>query len=272
MADALKKGQVNLASFSDVSAADAIKNQYVPFYVNDPTVFGIFINFNHAGPLQNLKVRQAVYRAVDIQSFIKAVGGGDGTPASQVVVKDIPGFNSAIQRPSYDVAAAKKLLADAGYPNGVSFTLSYTDGISVLQSVADELKKELALAGITVNFDKVPNSDKTKFYDGRIETFYSGYSSDLLDLSDAIATEFQGKNYDNPAVDTLMESASSTFDPAKRLTILQQVSQKLMDDMAFIPMYNGVAPYLLDKTSYVIPVDVPATAYPGVYFWQVYQK
>ena len=272
MTAALKQGKVNLATFSDIAVADSLKGKYYPFYIDDPTVFSFVFNVqNHVGPLQKLKVRQAIYQAIDVDAFIKAIGA-KGTPADQIVVKDIPGYNPDIVRPAFDQTAAKKLLADAGYPNGFTMTFSYPENISLLQSVADEVKRQLAGVGITVNLEKLNTEHRGDPYEGKSEMFFTGYASDLLDLSDAIATEFQGPNYDNPTVDALMLDANKTFDPAKRLSILQDASKTLMDDVAYAPIYSGVAPYLLDKSNYIMPVDIPATAYPGVYFWRVYQQ
>jgi peptide/nickel transport system substrate-binding protein len=272
MTDALKQGKVNLATFSDIAVSDSLKSKYYTFYIDDPTVFSLIFNVrNHVGPLQKLKVRQAVYQAIDVNAFIKAIGA-KGTPANQIVVKDIPGYNPDIVRPAFDQTAAKKLLANAGYPNGLTLTFSYAENISLLQSVADEVKRQLAQVGITVKLEKLSGDHRSDPYQGKSEMYFTGYSSDLLDLSDAIATEFQGPNYDNPAVDTLMLDANKTFDPAKRLSVLKDASKTLMDDVAYAPIYSGVAPYLLDKSNYVMPVDIPATAYPGVYFWRVYQQ
>lgn len=271
MAEALTKGELNLASFSAVEAADPLKSKYEPFYIDDPTVFGLYLNTVKTGPLQKLKVRQAIYEAINVDEFLKNIGTS-GTAANQLVIKDIPGYNPDIKRPVYNVEHAKQLLKEAGYPNGFTMQFTYLQTVSVLQQVADELTRQLKPVGITIKpnpyTDRVNNATKT----GQTDSYYQGYSSDILDLSDVFGTNFQAtKYYNNVQVNAVMDEANKTLDPAARLNLLKQVSKQTMDDVAYVPIFSGTAAYLLDKT-YVIPVDLPATSYPGVYFWRVYQK
>ncbi len=271
VAAALKKGDINLATFSSLETADAIKDNFEPFYIQDPTVYGLFINSVSPGPLQKLKVRQAIYSGIDVKSFVKNIGA-IGEAANQIVTKDIPGYNNQIMRPEYNIATAKQLLSEAGYPKGTNLTFSYIASISVLQAAAKEFKRQLAPIGIRITLDPLADDQRSKLDSDKVQLSYSGYASDILDLSDVATFGFQNNNYNNASINRTLTQANRTFDPAARLVLLQEVSKKLMDDVAYVPIYNGISPYLLDKSSYDLPLDIPSAAYPGVYFWRIYEK
>ncbi len=270
--DALKKGEVNLAAFSTVDAADSIKNSFESLYIDDPTVFALHFNQVKTGPLKNPKVRQAIYQAIDVNEFLKNTKQS-GTVATQLVIKDIPGFNNAISRPTVNRDVSKQLLKEAGYPNGFSVSFSYLNSVPILQDVYNEFARQLKEIGIVLKADPYarPANGPSKIGQGQAETFYQGYSSDLLDMSDVYSGVLLEPYYQNSKVSSLMEQANKTFDPAARLSLLKQASQELSNDYAFVPIFSGKAAYLLDKP-YIVPVDIPATSYPGVYFWRVYQK
>lgn len=269
VAEALKDGSANLGSFSVPEALNTYRDQFRALYVNDPTVFGLYLNHLRTGPLQNLKVRQAMYHAIDINAFLKNIET-TGTPASQLVVDDIPGYNDEIKRLNYDPKRSRELLAEAGYPKGFTLEFTYLEKISVLQAVAKELERQFKEVGITLKHDPIPRGTD-KFTEGLTQSYYLGYASDLLDMSDVIGGTLQTKNYNNPEVNELSQEANKVFDAPQRAVLLRRLSKKIMDDIAFIPLFNGKAGYLLDKP-YVLNIDIPAASYPGVYFWRVYEK
>jgi len=121
--------------------------------VTGPTLYCLQLYMNMAKPgLDKLKVRQAINHALDRNSFVKASLAGVGEPAYMNLPKSHWAFDeSLVTLYPYNVELAKKLLAEAGYPNGIELTVgSYTDQDSVRRSeiVGEQLRK----AGIRLKF------------------------------------------------------------------------------------------------------------------------
>lgn len=121
--------------------------------VTHPTLYCIQIYFNYArAPLDNPKVRQAINFAVDRDSFVKATLGGLGEPATMALPSTHWAYDKSVAALyPHDPARAKKLLAEAGFPNGLDLTIGgYTDQDSVRRGevVLDQLGK----VGIRLKF------------------------------------------------------------------------------------------------------------------------
>ena len=267
--DALKKGEINIAAdVFDQANIDAAGNSVSSYPLSTGGVYEIGINHNKQGSaVRNLKIRQAMYEATDIPALIKA-RNASGEAASQFVTKDITGYNPSITRPARNVEHAKQLIKESGIANP-TLTLTY---YSAAQDAADELARQLAEVGITIKPDV--SSDvaaiENKIGNGQAEIWFGSYASDVLDSIDVFTANFQGANYKKPETDLLITEASQTLDPTKRLEILQSISKKLMDDVAWVPLYSNTVHWLVDP-SYVFTRDVPGNNF-GVYFWKTYAK
>ena len=264
----MKAGKLDIVGFvanDTANAAKAAGLNVVP--IDDNSVYYIIPNTNMKNsPLANAKVRQAINMAIDPAALMKAIGR-TGTAESQLVQQFIPGYNSAVTRPKYDVAAAKQLLQDAGYPNGTGFTL--TVFVSA-EDAGKEIARQLALAGIAVKLDI--KNDVTALQNGvntgSFEAFYYADGSLYNDARDVFTNELQSAYYKNPQIDKLLSESDSTLDQAKRLSDLQQVSKLAMDDTAVVPLYSNI-PQWVTKQSYVLPQDLLSTDL-GVLFYKVH--
>lgn len=270
LAKALIDGKLDFASGIDTQKnIDAIKKQTKMAIVSDKSVSISHIGINiykKGSPLANLKFRQAIDTALDRTEIIKATGF-KSSQATQIVPQDVPGYNPDIKATPHDLNKAKQLLADAGYANGATFTISYSKGgaTDLVNNIATQLKP----LGITVQLD--PQDDFQALVDkvnaGQTDAFILSYGSDLLDASDPIAVNFQSINYKNPKIDDLLTKAGTTIDQAKRLQYLQDASKILMDDVAWVPLYS------IDDTSVQDPsLVIKRDNFNGSYFWQVYRQ
>ena len=270
LTEARQKGQITIASdVFDQKNVDLLKANSTTFAVQSTGVYNIGINVKKAGsPVQKLKVREAIYLATDPEALMKA-RNVLGNEASQIVTQDIPGYNPTITRPKRDITQAKQKLKEAGYPNGVTITLTY---FNPAKDAADELVRQLKEAGITVKLDGFDDPEVlTKKTDtGGSEINFSRYETDTLDAMQVFTDNFQNANYDNPAINKLIVQANKTLDPAKRLSLLQDISKLLMDDVAWVPLYSYTTHWMHDPTI-VITKDLPGTTI-GAYFWKVYAK
>ncbi|WP_425839298.1 ABC transporter substrate-binding protein [Streptomyces fractus] len=143
--NAMKAGQVQ-AGVGQMSFLGSDRAAGLNIHTSSPTtVSGVWLN-DRAGKISpalgKVKVRQALNHAVDRAAIQKAVFHGIGKPASLIVPKGIDGFDAtANAKYTYDPKKAKKLLAEAGYPNGFSFTYMSGADDPMAQAVAGYLRK-----------------------------------------------------------------------------------------------------------------------------------
>ncbi|HSX43749.1 MAG TPA: ABC transporter substrate-binding protein, partial [Candidatus Saccharimonadales bacterium] len=237
------------------------------FSVDDNSIYYVAPNVNKkTSPLSNIKVRQAIYAGIDVDALLKAIGR-DGSIANQVVAQYIPGYNSAITRPKTDVAAAKQLLKDAGYPNGTSFTLTVYSGA---QDAGQEIVRQLKDIGITVKLNSISDINQLEegATNGTFEAYYFADGSIYNDANDVFSRNLQSKYYSNSKIDTLMDQAGTSLDQTKRLDDLKQISKLAMDDVALVPLYSNVPEWVAAKP-YVMTQDLLSTDL-GVLFYKVH--
>jgi ABC-type transport system substrate-binding protein len=238
--------------------------------LDDNSIFNVVFNTLKPGtPLAKLQVRQAIQYSVDPLPIAKTRGDQAGV-ASQTVPSSIPGYNPNLKPVTRDITKAKQLLTAAGYPKGLSFTLTY---FAQSQDTAVEIQKELAEAGITVNLD--PQTEvKTlaaKAEGGGTDAFFQTESSDIFDASDVLNNYVDTPNYANPAISALLTKASSTLDQATRLGYLQQSMKLFTEDVGVVPVYTVKSGSLVYEPSYVITRDIEGINL-GIYFQNVYAK
>lgn len=269
---ALKKGDVNLIGpISPTKAATVKKSNYTQYNLSDLGVRLIGFNVSQAGsPLQKLKVRQAVYSAIDVPTLLKAINiSQNAAVATQMVTADVPGYNPDIKRMPYDVAKAKALLTEAGYPNGFNLTISI---LSAPEGLATELTRQLKLAGINATIDEVNDSDQ--FNDdvlkGKVASWSLIITPSVLDASDIFKFFIQTEFYNPADISGLNTQSNETFNPAARLKLLKEISKRTMDDVETVPLYTQKPIWVADKP-YVLTQDT-MNGDIGVYFYKVYLK
>jgi peptide/nickel transport system substrate-binding protein len=238
-----------VAAHTNTNTAAGEKAGYASYDALQPLVEHIMLNSQKVGsPLAKVAVRNALMQALDPTALAKS-RDVTATPASQIIPPQIPGYDPSIVRPSYDVAAAKAALTAAGYPNGFSIQLTYYESA---QDIADAIKQELALAGVTVNEN--PETDVNTLgavaFGGQTDMFINGISTSLVDGGDVFSNFIGSKNYDDPQFDALYQQESQTLDIAKRLALLKQMSDLLVKDRADLPLYSA------PNTSWLIDSDI----------------
>lgn len=216
-----------------------------------------FIGFNTVkpGPLQNKLVREAIRYAIDPTSIGKAAGN-QITPLSQLIPASIPGYNPSITPYKQDTAKAKQLLAQAGYPNGLTIRFSTSSDPNEVNEIVNELKQ----VGITAEVDRHNDFDEfiNYFNSGQAEMYSVDYSSDTLDGLDIYNTVLQPTNYSNPQLANLLSQAATTTDPAKRLKLLQDAAVIINQDIPVVPISTQQDIWLMNKP-YKIQQDMPST-------------
>lgn len=194
-------------------------------------------------PFDDLRVRRALALTIDRPTLVDFVVEGYGTPGNDSPLSSAYRFyaDQPIAKP--DIAQAKKLLAEAGYPNGLTATLIASDKPSVRTQLAVAVREMAKPAGFTIDVQTMPHSTyldqvwkKGPFYVG----FYNMQATadaifSLLYTSNAAWNE---THWNNAAFDKLVGEARTTVDEARRRALYAD-AQKLMHDEvpSIIPVF-----------------------------------
>jgi peptide/nickel transport system substrate-binding protein len=213
-------------------------------------------------PFKDKRVRQAFYQAIDINGIQRTVMRGAARPTGLMVGPGINGWTEAQdKRLPFDPDGAKKLLADAGYPNGFEVGMNcpndrYVNDAAICQAVA----ANLARIGVKVNlmaetkvsyFPKILRRD-TSFY-------LLGWTPSTVDshdvLSAIIATpndkgqgQFNLGAYSNAKVDELTLKVQSETDQKKRNEMIREAFRIHQEDVGHIPLHQQALAWATAKS------------------------
>jgi peptide/nickel transport system substrate-binding protein len=202
-------------------------------------------------PFRDLRVRKAVYQAINTERLTRSILKGYADEATQLVAPLIYGYNPEIKRLPFDPAAARKLLAEAGYPEGFSVRLDapnnrYRSDVKIANAVVEDLRAVGIRAELNAQsidqWMKIRMQHQTPFYmAGWMVT--SGDASGALDFIVHTPDEAysygrtNSGGYSNPGIDDLIKKASSTMDPKERVMLLESAIEQAMSDVAIVPLY-----------------------------------
>jgi peptide/nickel transport system substrate-binding protein len=214
-----------------------------------PILRTAFIQLDQAGragqnPFQDKRVRQAANMAVDIDSIIKHVINGLGDRTATTVNPMAFGYDPSIKPYKQDVAQAKKLLAEAGFPNGleVGFLRGPTNVEPGVVQTSDAIVADLVKAGIRTKQRTIgetgpfTNTVRDNKADPMFEWswgYYSVFDADAI-LYDVMTCNQPYSYYCNKAFDDLVIQGRSTLDAKKRTEIYSQAQRALLEDAAYL--------------------------------------
>ena len=259
----------------------AFYRKYKPDLINVyPLLATYFYKFNVTKPpLNDKRVRRALAMAIDRRAIVETIMRAGEEPALCLTPPNTAGYNCQTKI-SEDAAGARKLLAQAGYPDGKNFpTVEVL--FNTLQShkaIAEALQQ---MWKKNLNLNIVLHNEEWKVYlDSMLHTNYSigraAWIGDYVDPStflDMFTTE-SGNNetgWSNPEYDRMIRLAGTTGDRAARYAAYQKAEAILMDEMPIMPIYfytqpriilpcvHGWYPNLIDdydfKSIYLVPED-----------------
>ncbi len=216
-----------------------------------PFVFGPNGEKLDKNPLKDRRVRLALSIAINRLAIVDRVMEGAAVPTGQYLPSGVYSYAPDIKPPPYDPAEAKKLLADAGYPNGLRIALHgpndrYVNDARIIQAVGQMWTR----IGVQTEVDPLPwtsfvgQANKQAF-----SAFLFGWGSATAEASDPLIAQNATFNpakgwgaanrgrYSNSALDALIEQALGTADDAAREKLLQQAQKVAFDDVAIIPLH-----------------------------------
>ncbi len=226
-------------------------------------------------PFRDKRVRQAFYQAIDVEAIKKKVMRGYSVPAGIITSKFIHGHTPELdKRRTLDPAAAKKLLADAGYPDGFGIQLDcpnnrYINDEGICQAVVGMLAKigvKVMLSAIpkTIHFPKIKNRE-TDFYmlGWGVPTLDSHYVFSFL--TRGADKGWNGTGFADPEIDKIIDRIEIETDFAKRDALIAKVWKRMKDNVNYLPLHHQVIVWAMNDR-----IDLPIVADDGVRF--IYTK
>ena len=202
-------------------------------------------------PFKDVRVRRAVYQAIDIAAIQKRIMRGSSRPTGPMVAPSINGYDPAQDvRLPYDPAASRALLKEAGFGDGFTVTLDCPSGRLVNdEAICQALVPILAHVGIKVDlnirtfalFSQAVLARKTSFY---LQSWLPPSGDALNTLVSVMATpgnsqgRFNSGGYSNPALDALLPRIRTELDNRKRDSLIAEAMAMHAADIGHIPLHQ----------------------------------
>jgi len=213
-------------------------------------------------PTAKLKVREAIEYAIDKPALAKAVGFGYYDPMMLIANKNEWGYDPNYKGRLYDPEKARKLLAEAGYPNGLKLQLLAIAQAGGRNTTAEAVKAYLDDAGFSTDLDI---ADPGRFYGSvwgngwkDIAYFFTGADENFLGTFEAWfgpEAKTHLASYEPPEeLAAMCEKATTYFDEADQKAITEKMVRYVADNALIIPLYNQPAAYIYQPwvhTSYL---------------------
>jgi oligopeptide transport system substrate-binding protein len=200
-------------------------------------------------PFTNVLVRRAVNYAINKQLLLRLVNGR-GAVTNTFLPPNMPGWGPFDLYP-YNPAMAKKLLAQAGYPNGFSTTF-YTDNLADDPRISQGIVQQLQAVGINAQLRVLPEStwQSIVMTPGKAPMTWTAWYMDFPDPNDffepilscasAVPGTFNMSYYCDPKVDAFAQQLKSNPDRAARLKQYPLLDKMMMEDAPVDPIFNSV--------------------------------
>jgi len=263
---ALLSGEIDMIYTVPPQDTDRIAHTAGLRIIQRPELRVIFLGFDQAGdellessvkgknPFKDKRVRQAFYQAIDTDTIRSKIMRGAAYPVGTMIGEGVNGFDKALnERYPYDTAGAKKLLTEAGYPNGFEVGMDcpndrYVNDEAICRAVAGML----AQIGVTVNLNA---QTRAKYFakilgPGHNTSFYMlGWTPITNDAHDSLLNllasrgpaahgVFNVGGYSNARVDELIEAIRRELDPAKRTDMIHEALRIHKEDFGHIPLHQ----------------------------------
>ena len=232
-----------------VLQTNELRTVYFAFNLRDALVES---DVKDRNPLKDKRVREALYRAIDIDAVQRRAMRGLSRNTGSLVAPAIPGYVPALDaRLPFDLDGAKKLLAEAGYPNGFSFVMNcQSDGLVNEEEFCQAVAAMWARAGLRPNLSLAPRSQQTpKRVRGEFDVISFGWANEpMIDAYSILIQVMRSKsgtggvfnwgNWGDPRIDALIDKAGVELDAGKRIPMMTEALSIAKADHLFIPMHQ----------------------------------
>ncbi len=233
-----------------------------------------FSSVKGKNPFKDKRVRQAFFQAIDEGAIAKNIMRGAATPSAVMFPSQIRGYAADLaKRLPFDPEASKKLLAEAGYPQGFEVKLNcpndrYVNDAAICQAVA----ANLARVGIKINLEVETKGTYFPKVLRRDTSFYMlGWSASTGDAHNVLFPilsspgddgrgQFNLGAYSNARIDELTNQVASEIDDKKRMAMIREASKIHQDDIGHIPLHQQALNWAVKKNIEI--VQLPGNEMP----------
>lgn len=207
------------------------------------------------GPTADKRVRQAIAYALDVDAIIKSVLDGKGMRVATMLPPMHFGYDPSLKPIKQDLAKTKKLLADAGFPQGLEITLHGPRGRYVRDAeVAEAVAGQLTKAGIRTTFrtyDFVTYLNTMVYVHKAGPIWLIGWGTGTMDAETVYVPLFKAPtifaNWYNEEFNRLVDEAQTIMDPKKRLEQYHRINRLWVEEMPAVPLYQQLDLYGVSK-------------------------
>lgn len=214
------------------------------------------------GPLRDVRVRRALNHAIDVPTLLTTILADRGVRAAGSLPPGVAGYDSSRAPYAYDPAEAKRLLAEAGFPNGFALKLWRTQRAE-LARLAQSLQQGLAAVGVRAEIvERDASSARAAVRKGEADLFLTDWWADYPDPENFNYPLFHSRNkgaggnyafLDDPPLDSMIVRARATTNEAEKVRLSRAIDARVFELAPWIFLW--------------FPVDVWA-AQPQVRGWR----
>jgi peptide/nickel transport system substrate-binding protein len=261
---AIVTGQVDILQGIPVELFETVAKNINIEVITRPARRCIYLGLRNSPgfPASDIRVRRAMYMAINEEEIIEKVMFGHAFPAAQIPDPPTVGYDSTIRRLPYDPERAKLLLVEAGYPDGFEITLTGPNDRYVRDGqICEAVAKQLAKVGIKVKLNTMPkalfwpevSSHALEFYligwfDGAYD-FARSFTKLLHSVNDEKGYGgTNGADYIDPTQDKLLEESAVIVDPEVRANKIRLLNRFAMEEkITIIPLHYQEDSYAVYK-------------------------
>lgn len=247
---ALETGEADIVYDVDPVDIDKIKSNNDLKFLYEQSLGNSYLGLNtQHKPFDDVRVRQAIAYAINVDDIIEVVYKNTAIPGSSPISPKIPGYNKDVKNYEYNVEKAKKLLAEAGYPNGFKTSIWINDNTS-RKDIATILQDQFKTIGIDAAIETLEWGayiDRTAA--GEHDMYILGWVTVTGDpdygLYPVFHTSAHGRAgnrsfYSNATVDRLLDEARISTDQEKRMDNYREIQRIIQEEIPSITMvYNN---------------------------------
>jgi peptide/nickel transport system substrate-binding protein len=218
-----------------------------------------YSNVKGKNPFADKRVRQALSMAIDREAIKRNIMRGMSVPAGIMVAPGVNGYDKAIDVPTKpDVAMAKKLLADAGYPDGFQVRLNcpnnrYVNDEKICQAVLAMwarvgVKADLMAENMATFAQKFQNFDSSLYLLGwGVATYDAQYTIQSLVRTRAGGADgnYNYSKISDPVIDKLADAIKGETDVGKRNAMIREALVRIRDEVLVIPVHHQIRPWVM---------------------------
>ena len=245
-----------LAQTPNIKVIEGVENRIVFLGMDQARNELLYSSVKGKNPLKDVRVRQALYHAIDIDAIQKNTMRGLSRPSGAILPSPVTSTPEIERRLPFDRDRAKKLLADAGYPSGFEVTLDcpnnrYVNDERICQAIA-AMWSQVGVA-TKVNampralyFPKLEKTDTSVYMLG-----WGGGSTDAIFTLQPVLSTFNGKGdgdynygrYTDPKFDAIVAEVKVEMSPEKRLALIRRALEIQRAEMYHLPLHRQVIPW-----------------------------